>query len=113
MAGLSTQQQMLVEQRVTNASPSVAVAYLLWFFLGLVGGHRFYLGRVGSAFGMILATACFLIPGAIWALVDAFLIPGMIRQKQDQIRRDVQLELLSMGGEGAPAAAAAPAPTVS
>jgi TM2 domain-containing membrane protein YozV len=65
---------------------SGAVAYLLWFFLGGLGAHRFYMGRVGSGIGMAaLAVASavlsvFLI-GLIgfpilfvWWVVDAFLI---------------------------------------
>ena len=30
------------------AKKSAVVAYLLWFFLGGLGVHRFYLGRTGS-----------------------------------------------------------------
>ncbi|MFG0283865.1 MAG: TM2 domain-containing protein [Phycisphaerales bacterium JB039] len=37
----------------TSASKSTTVAYLLWFFLGGFGAHRFYLGKTRSAFGMI------------------------------------------------------------
>ena len=58
--GLSTEQQMLIEQRVTNDGPSTVVAYLLWFFLFIVSGHRFYLGRPGSAILQILSY-CILI----------------------------------------------------
>ncbi|ADJ24784.1 TM2 domain containing protein [Hyphomicrobium denitrificans ATCC 51888] len=70
---------------------SNGVAYALWLFLGLVGGHRFYANRSGSAFGMLclflggLATAAtpiagfFILADGIWVLVDAFLIPGWIR----------------------------------
>ena len=71
---------------------SVVVAYLLWFFVGSMGGHRFYLGKIGSAvaqllltiFGVLLLFAfglgvILLIPVWIWVLVDAFLIPGWIR----------------------------------
>ena len=71
---------------------SVVVAYLLWFFVGSMGGHRFYLGKIGSAvaqllltiFGVLLPFAfglgvILLIPVWIWVLVDAFLIPGWIR----------------------------------
>ncbi len=28
---------------------SIGVAYLLWFFFGAFGGHRFYAGRIHSA----------------------------------------------------------------
>jgi TM2 domain-containing membrane protein YozV len=71
---------------------SMLVSYLLWFFLGTFGGHRFYNGRIGSAvaqllltiFGISLLTAyglglLLLIPVWIWVLIDAFLIPGWIR----------------------------------
>ncbi len=71
----------------TNESTkSAAVAYLLWFFLGGFGAHRFYMGRTGSAFGMMaLAIASMVLSvfaiGLIgfpilfaWWVVDAFLI---------------------------------------
>lgn len=69
---------------------STTVAYLLWFFLGGVGAHRFYLGRPGSAVGMLALNFLgwptlgiglgFLLLGAfaIWWVVDVFLIPGMV-----------------------------------
>ena len=93
--GLSTEQQMLIEQRVTNEGPSEGTAYLLWFFLGVIAAHRFYLGRPGSALLMILAWCLFVVPGAIWWIVDAFMIPGMVRAKRDDIRQRMTLEALA------------------
>jgi TM2 domain-containing membrane protein YozV len=70
---------------------STVVAYLLWWFLGLLGGHRFYTGRSGSAVAQLLifivsVPLMFVYIGflsffalLIWWLVDAFLIPGWIR----------------------------------
>ena len=69
---------------------SMAVAYLLWFFLGVFGVHRFYLGHFGSgvaqavlsicayALSVVLVGLVLLIPVLIWWLVDAFLIPRMM-----------------------------------
>lgn len=69
---------------------STGVAYLLWFFLGWAGAHRFYAGHTGSGIAILLLTVfgvllsfvfiglfLLVIPG-IWWLVDALLIPGMI-----------------------------------
>jgi TM2 domain-containing membrane protein YozV len=81
---LSTQEQILIEQRVTNEGPSVVVAYLFWFFLWFVSAHRFYLGRKTSAVLQILSY--FVVIGFIWVLIDIFLIPGMVRDRQQQIR---------------------------
>lgn len=70
---------------------SMVLAYLLWWFLGTLGAHRFYLGRTGSAVAMLIITLisfplALLLIGyvgfaliGVWWLVDAFLIPGMVR----------------------------------
>lgn len=98
---LTTQEQILIEQRVANEAKSTGAAYLLWFFLGGFGGHRFYLGRTGSAVAMLLLTligAVTLIVGVgivillgtgVWILVDAFLIPGMVQQQKDDVRQQL------------------------
>jgi len=71
------------------AKKSAGVAYLLWFFLGSLGVHRFYLGQTGSGVAMLLLcllswATTFIVVGffglallGIWWLVDAFLIPGI------------------------------------
>ena len=47
-----------------NAGKTISLAFILWFFLGVFGAHRFYLGRYISG-------ACFVI---FWLLVvGAFL----------------------------------------
>lgn len=70
---------------------SLAVAYLLWWFLGTFGAHRFYMGRMGSATAMLVVTVVSiptvivlvgfvgLVVVGVWWLVDAFLIPGIVR----------------------------------
>ena len=69
-----------------QSTKSAAVAYLRWCFLGGCGAHRFYMGRTGSAFGMMgLAIASTVLSvfviGLIgfpilfaWWVVDAFLV---------------------------------------
>ena len=63
------------------------VAYLLWFFVGFLGGHNFYLKRKGVAIVQLILsiTIVGLVITAVWVLVDAFLIPGWVREQNNQL----------------------------
>ena len=79
--------QNLKQQLIFEAHrKSTGAAYLLWFFLGGFGAHRFYLGRTATAVAQLLLLLFGWVPLffgwvalGIWWLVDAFLIPDMIR----------------------------------
>lgn len=89
---------LYVEQRVANEKPSALVAYILWFFLGFFGAHRFYLGKIGSGlcmlalFGIGTITAPVLIGWiplfivGLWWVIDLLTIPRMIRGDMRDIR---------------------------
>jgi hypothetical protein len=85
-------------------APSMLVAYLLWFFLGVVGIHRFYLrayvsGAVQAVLfvagvailvtftlwdretaGVLISTVPLTLLG-LWWLVDAFLTHDMVKKR--------------------------------
>ncbi|CAO4149026.1 TM2 domain-containing protein [Methylorubrum extorquens] len=88
---LTIEEKMLVEQQVTNQSRSILVAYAFWLFAGLLSAHRFYLGRPGSAILQILCNI--FIIGLLWTLIDFFLIPGIHRANQEELRMDLARNL--------------------
>ena len=61
------------------------VAYILWFFLGLFGAHNFYLKRTGVAVAQLILslTIVGMLITFFWVLVDAFLIPGWVRNQNN------------------------------
>ena len=88
----SVRQQLLFEAN----RKSTGAAYLLWFFLGGFGAHRFYLGRTASGVGQLLLLFFGWIPLftgwivlGIWWLIDAFLIPDIIRVDNLQTIQDI------------------------
>lgn len=78
---------------------SLIVAYVLWFFLGYVGAHRFYLGKPISALVLLALSASILLLTfvsfgflsflwfivGLWWLIDALLIPGMAAGRNSRI----------------------------
>jgi TM2 domain-containing membrane protein YozV len=69
----------------------------LWFFLGNVGVHRFYLGRTGSGIAMAILSVLSWITVyvgigfiglaviGLWWLVDVFLIPGITTRANQEL----------------------------
>lgn len=86
--GLSADTQAMMAFEASKKS--TGTTYLLWFFTGGVGGHRFYLGRTGSAVGQLIMSIfgwltvwfglglLLLIPLGIWLIIDLFNIGGMV-----------------------------------
>lgn len=79
--------------RYDASKKSVGVAYLLWFFLGGIGVHRFYVGHTGTGVAMLLlqlfgwltaaAGVGVLLLGIVvlWWIIDAFLLPKMVERQ--------------------------------
>lgn len=88
-----------------SSKKSTGIGYLLWFFFGGLGVHRFYLGRNGSAIAMLVITILSLIllfvgvgflgllAVGIWLIVDAFLIPGIARDFNQALQQRIEAGL--------------------
>jgi TM2 domain-containing membrane protein YozV len=63
------------------------VTYLLWFFLGFAGIHKFYLGKTGWGILYLLTGGLFMVG---W-LLDLFLIPWQVRRTNEELRQWVRV----------------------
>jgi TM2 domain-containing membrane protein YozV len=77
MAGLQTQRTA----DFSGNGKNIVVAYLLWWFLGMLGVHRFYLDRPKSGVIQILLLALGWLPFfigwvvlGIWWMLDAYFV---------------------------------------
>lgn len=75
---------MMNNREMTIKKKSKGRAYLIWLFLGVFGGHRYYVGDIGIGIAMTLTGG----GGGIWFLIDAFFIGKRIESKN----RDLELK---------------------
>lgn len=55
-----------------NGDKSIVIYLLLCWFLGIIGAHRYYAGKIGSAVAMTVLTVTLvgIVITSIWTLVD-------------------------------------------
>jgi TM2 domain-containing membrane protein YozV len=98
---LSEKQLAIFNQEYDKKKKSVALTWILWFFLGGFGIHRFYLGKTTSAVILLILTLVtawftFGIPTAIWLIVDAFLLPKMIGDKNREVEKEILNQIIGL-----------------
>ncbi len=98
---LDARQLAIVQSEFENQKKSMVVAYLLWFFLGGLGGHRFYVGKPVSALMMtglwvlgfitvwIFIGYFFFFIVYVWVFIDAFLLHGIINKINQKTERKI------------------------
>lgn len=99
---LNVQEQILVEQRVSNEAKSIWLAYLFMFIFGGLGVYLFYLGRIVTGIAMLGMTflGLFLIFASdrpilglialmvvsLWWFIDLFFVPGFVASHRQSLR---------------------------
>lgn len=94
---LDARELLILDQEVRNQGKSMLVAYLLWFFLGGFGAHRFYMKKTGSAVAQLILTITVIgaIVSCIWVLIDAFLLHGMVREENQRVEGRIMNDIMA------------------
>ncbi|MBD2847202.1 TM2 domain-containing protein [Paenibacillus sp. IB182496] len=93
---LTEQEQASLRTAMAACAKQPAVAYVVWYFVGLFGGHRFYMGRplTGAVQLALSLTVLGLAVTFVWWIIDAFRMPRWIRSRNVEIEQALARELL-------------------
>lgn len=90
---LSSKQLAMVNSEYEDKKKKSVLLYLLWWFTGIFGGHRFYLGDTGMGVAMLLLGWVTLF---IWPLVDVFFIGKRMELKNQELEFSIIQNVKSM-----------------
>ena len=75
------QKEKLLDSSSTTSTTDWLTLFLLTFFVGVLGVHRFYVGKIGTGFLMLLTLGGL----GVWFLVDLILVvTGQFTNKDGQ-----------------------------
>ena len=75
------QKEKLLNSASSTTSKDWLTLFLLTFFVGILGVHRFYTGKIGTGFLMLITLGGF----GVWFLVDLILVvTGQFTNKEGQ-----------------------------
>ena len=101
--GVERKENTMSERQViiVKEEKSMGLAYVLLIFLGMLGIHRFYLGRIGTGVTQLLLclvgwTTAWILIGFIplgilwiWLFIDLFLTADMVRASNAKLLKTV------------------------
>jgi hypothetical protein len=95
---ITEKDMVAIELRTDEESKSPFQAYVLWFFLGWLGAHRFFVGHKKSGLAMLLLTLSMVgFPiSFFWWLADSVRLGGLLEEERDLVRDRIARETLEL-----------------
>lgn len=95
MDSMTVEQRMIFMSQYNAVRKSNTTGVLLAVFLGGIGAHHFYLGRVGLGIVYVLLVWTFL--PAIAALIEAFAMPNRVDRYNESQALDIAARVKMLG----------------
>lgn len=104
----TTNEMQLLQSEMSKRETNSTLAWVLWFFLGTLGGHRFLLGEKTTGAVMLILTLMgwatswlligFLILPVVWIwwVVDAFNLSKMIDKRNESVESEIVQQILHL-----------------
>lgn len=104
----TTNEMQLLQSEMSKRETNSTLAWVLWFFLGTLGGHRFLLGEKTTGAIMLILTLMgwatswlligFLILPVVWIwwIVDAFNLSKMIDKRNESVESEIVQQILHL-----------------
>lgn len=86
---LTSKELQMLSLELEKRKKSLVVGWLLWFFLGGFGGHRYYAGKIKTGVAQTLTFGGL----GFWALIDVFFINKMLHLKNEEIEAEILKEM--------------------
>lgn len=89
---LTSEELSILQIELEKQGKNMTLAYVLWFFLGGIGIHRFYVGDTKT--GILMLCLNWLTCG-LWALIDAFFLHKKVHEVNEVVENDLINQILA------------------
>ncbi|WP_313587375.1 TM2 domain-containing protein [Aquidulcibacter sp.] len=95
---ISQEDMIAIELRTDREAKDSFPAYVLWFFLGWLGAHRFFIGETKTGLAMLILSLSMVgFPITfVWWLTDAIRLGGLLQEKRDLVSDRIARETLEL-----------------
>ncbi|MEY3233397.1 MAG: hypothetical protein RL230_668 [Pseudomonadota bacterium] len=95
---ISQEDMIAIELRTDREAKDPFPAYVLWFFLGWLGAHRFFIGETKTGLAMLILSLSMVgFPITfVWWLTDAIRLGGLLQEKRDLVSDRIARETLEL-----------------
>jgi len=91
---MTDSQRMMFQSEIAKGRKNRTTALLLTLFLGGIGAHHYYMGKVGK--GILYTLLCWTFIPAIVAFFELFFIMGRVDNYNEQLSQSIAVKIKAL-----------------